>query len=604
MKVKYGILLLVLCISILLCACTPKADLPSINNEYFVALNGNDANPGTAEAPFKTINHAAQIAVAGDIVTVREGIYREWVKPARGGTSEENRITYRAFPGEDVRILGSEPAKGWVQEENGLWKLSLPNDFFGDFNPFATLSRHPIYVKADESGSGWGWLIYGRWTHLGDVFIENEGLTEKQHLEEVLTTPFTWFVESDTSTTQITANFEQKNPNQSEVEINVRPYAFFPEKSGLGYITFQGFTLMNVACHWAPPTVYQPAAIGPNGGHHWIIEENIILYAKAAAISIGIPTNRNEADSVASGYHIIRNNVIMRSGQGATTGQWWNKHSQIYGNHIAEINYREEFGGWETAAIKHHGGDGMIIRDNFIRKVYTKDKSRGAAHGIWNDYRNTNWRVSNNIVMDTEGHSMLVEANWKGPALYENNIFVNGSVGIYSSRGDVWAHNLFVNAKQEWTNQTYGGRPPIGQSRWMNNIFVTEGLFQDLETDSTIYVSNVFLDEALNHPNAKDSKIDSTPSQMVIRDTYEAIKLSFTISENIVKTPCPLLDSAIFQLPFGFDADVATDFNGNDRLAETNKVGPFSHLQAGHNEFTIYEYPPLYFKAISIIDQE
>ena len=65
---------------------------------------------------------------------------------------------------------------------------------------------------------------------------------------------------------------------------------FFPQEARLSYITFKGFTVMNVACHWAPLSVFQPAAVGPNGGHDWIIEDNIIIYAKSAAISIGIPS--------------------------------------------------------------------------------------------------------------------------------------------------------------------------------------------------------------------------------------------------------------------------------------------------------------------------
>ena len=48
---------------------------------YYVSTNGNDAALGTKEAPFKTINHAAQIAVAGDTVRVFGGTYRENVDP-------------------------------------------------------------------------------------------------------------------------------------------------------------------------------------------------------------------------------------------------------------------------------------------------------------------------------------------------------------------------------------------------------------------------------------------------------------------------------------------------------------------------------------------
>lgn len=49
--------------------------------EYFVATDGNDAADGSAAKPWRTIGRAALVAAAGDVVTIRGGTYREWVKP-------------------------------------------------------------------------------------------------------------------------------------------------------------------------------------------------------------------------------------------------------------------------------------------------------------------------------------------------------------------------------------------------------------------------------------------------------------------------------------------------------------------------------------------
>ena len=59
---------------------------------YYVSANGNDCNDGTKNAPFKTINRAASVAVAGDTVRVFGGTYREWVNPKNGGTSEQKIV--------------------------------------------------------------------------------------------------------------------------------------------------------------------------------------------------------------------------------------------------------------------------------------------------------------------------------------------------------------------------------------------------------------------------------------------------------------------------------------------------------------------------------
>lgn len=104
--------------------------------EIHVAPTGTDTNAGTALEPMRTIQRAADLARPGDTITVHAGTYRERVNPPRGGESDAKRITYRAAPGEKVEIKGSEPIKGWVKALHDTWKATLPNRFFGTFNPY------------------------------------------------------------------------------------------------------------------------------------------------------------------------------------------------------------------------------------------------------------------------------------------------------------------------------------------------------------------------------------------------------------------------------------------------------------------------------------
>ena len=78
-----------------------------------VAMTGSDSADGSADRPFRTINRAAAVARAGDTVIVHAGEYREWVRPRRGGLSDNRRITYKAAAGEHVVIKGSERVTGW-----------------------------------------------------------------------------------------------------------------------------------------------------------------------------------------------------------------------------------------------------------------------------------------------------------------------------------------------------------------------------------------------------------------------------------------------------------------------------------------------------------
>ncbi len=64
--------------------------------EYHVAKHGKVGNPGSRDRPFLTIQSAADVAKAGDVITVHEWIYRERVDPRFGGINDQMRIIYRA----------------------------------------------------------------------------------------------------------------------------------------------------------------------------------------------------------------------------------------------------------------------------------------------------------------------------------------------------------------------------------------------------------------------------------------------------------------------------------------------------------------------------
>ncbi|MBQ7387038.1 MAG: DUF1565 domain-containing protein [Clostridia bacterium] len=103
---------------------------------YHVSISGSDSACGSAEAPFRTINRAASIAMPGDTVQVHGGVYREWVDPKNGGRGEGSRIVYEAAPGEHPIIKGSEIVTGWEHVFGTVYKKVIPNSFFGNFNPF------------------------------------------------------------------------------------------------------------------------------------------------------------------------------------------------------------------------------------------------------------------------------------------------------------------------------------------------------------------------------------------------------------------------------------------------------------------------------------
>ncbi len=136
--------------------------------EYHVSPDGNDSNNGSKSKPFKTISAAVAIALAGDTVTVHEGVYRERVNPPRGGTSEDMRIVYQAAPGEKVVIKGSEVIKTWKKVQDGMWKVILSNQIFGYYNPY----------KDTIGGEWYNTPADGFNRHTGAVYLNGHWLPE------------------------------------------------------------------------------------------------------------------------------------------------------------------------------------------------------------------------------------------------------------------------------------------------------------------------------------------------------------------------------------------------------------------------------------------
>ncbi|MDR0592046.1 MAG: DUF1565 domain-containing protein, partial [Bifidobacteriaceae bacterium] len=151
--------------------------------DHHVAVTGSDLASGRAGDPFRTVNHAAQVAMAGDDVVVHAGVYREWVRPRHGGLSDRRRITYRAADGERVVIKGSEPVTGWVRERalgQTVWRATLPNELFGEFNPFGRAVDGDWLVKAAPDSPA---------KHLGDVYLNGRSLFEVASKEELADPP-------------------------------------------------------------------------------------------------------------------------------------------------------------------------------------------------------------------------------------------------------------------------------------------------------------------------------------------------------------------------------------------------------------------------------
>ncbi len=92
---------------------------------YFVATNGADTNSGTStNAPWLTIQHAANTLMPGDTVFVRGGIYRERVTFNLSGSAAGGFVAYQNYPGETPIVDGTGLAIPKLDYATGLFEFT------------------------------------------------------------------------------------------------------------------------------------------------------------------------------------------------------------------------------------------------------------------------------------------------------------------------------------------------------------------------------------------------------------------------------------------------------------------------------------------------
>ena len=621
MKNKIKLLVFLICIATNISA-----------KEYHVSKKGNDSNSGSLQNPLLTINHAITFAVPGDTITVHAGTYREWVKPIRGGESDLKRIVFRAAPGETVEIKGSEIITGWSKEKNGVWKVVIPNSFFGDYNPYQELIHGDWFIDND------------RVHHTGEVFINGKSLYEKETLEKVqnpiannniadpVGSTYTWYCKSDVTHTTIWANFQGYNPNRELVEISTRKTCFYPEKPGLNYITIKGFHISQAATQWAAPTAEQLGMIATHWNKGWIIEDNIISDSKCNGITLGKERGtghntwtadvdnvnrdgnihyievvfnvlRNQWDKEHIGSHIVRNNTIFNCEQTAICGSMGAVFSTIENNHIYNIYTKRQFKGYEMGGIKLHAPVDVTIRHNRIHD---------SGRGIWLDWMTQGVRVSGNLLYRNDMDDLLIEVS-HGPYIVDNNIMLSNTAIVNWSQGGAFLNNFIAGSVQLVTDKNrftpyflphsidMAGLTTIhgGDDRFYNNVFTgaeTNGMISAYKTAELPSWSkgNVYFkqensdnDESnheafLNYDPAAEllEKEGNVYLQFSVNQAFLDHKVEMITTQTLGKTK---ITKAAFDNPDGTELIFDVDYFGNKRSNEHCIAGPFSalHLENG-----------------------
>jgi len=551
---------------------------------YHVAKSGDDGNSGDEASPFLTIQRAADVMQAGDTVIVHAGVYREWVKPVRGGVEGE-RVTYRAAPGELVAIKGSEVLAGpFTPVGVGVFAASLEGvNFSSHWHDYREVTEVPMRTEYNP----FALPAHGVDGTLGQVFVNGERLTEFTTRTEVQRAPGSWRATSGG------AGIEFNPPPGVDlagalVEVTVRERIFCPDVLGLKYITLSGFLIEHAAnqhSKFGDDPRPQHGAVGTRRGFGWVIENNVIRHAQNIGLDIGCEMRPRADDDMREegvGGHLIRNNIISDNGLCGLAGSG-HYGTDVIGNIFERNGWRyaewlAEDGGvkfhwWQGGRIegnlfRHNGWRALWIdwwnRDNRVaRNVFVGNSYRGHGWGIWFEFNEGPIEFVNNVIFDRDvlrgkGQQRFLDAH-------------NFTVGVYHS---------FTGDRREWLG--VDGEPMDITVR--NNILAGGAINWD---DGARNVSdwNLFSQENQRSPAGQDKNSAHGGIQNIELDE-ETLVLSFEAGEAYARMACPPVKTHGKSGREG----VVTGYFGAE-IGEFARPGPFQTVSAGRNTFRLWPVP-------------
>ncbi len=394
---------------------------------YVDASAGSDSNPGTQSQPVKTINAAAEKALAnnskgiGTHIWINPGVYRETVIMSRNSGQTSAPITLEAVQAGTAILDGADVVTGWAQSGgNGS-----------------------IYTHSWSTSEG-TCPLPGGWPSVQAIVRQREMVfINGQPLTQVLSTsamqPNTFYL--NTSTGQISIwPAAGVSVNNATVEVANRPQTLrINERSNM---VVRGM-------------VFQHATSCMNQHSVDVYKGNNILFDKVQA-------NWNSSGGLSldhSTYFTIQNSITNNNGAVGIAGAT-NKYGLYENNETDANNWRGAMGGFYDWAM-----GGMKLMQTHTATVDKLYSFNNKAQGLWFDTDNKNITISNSVLSGNLMPNLQLEAD-QGPIDVENTAFCSGGTGVsmlnatyVTLNGNTFYNNGISNLYrgQMWTaGQSYG----------------------------------------------------------------------------------------------------------------------------------------------------
>jgi len=547
----------------------------------------SDDNPGTQDQPLRTIDRAAQLLEPGQRAVIAEGVYRERVRPARGGNGPGQMISYEAAPGAEVIVSASQlvPSK-WSPSDRdkagnsaGVWMITLPQEMFSEENPFQELNLTDAQI---DRSMPWAVPTKGKSPNTlrrGLLFQDGKRLAQVGTFDELRRSEGTYWVGDDGRTVHARP-IGGGDPNQARFEATVRGSVFAPETYGLGYLRVKGLTIQHAGNCFPRP---QQGALSTRRGHHWIIEDCTVRQCNSIGIDIGDQFDVEGPELAEGGEHIVRRNRIADCGIGGIEGKQI-EHTWIEDNVIRRCGWHDCWRIYECGGIKVHCTRSCLLRRNLVTNTV-------GCPGIWMDYANVNSRCTGNVVMNCqcETGGIFMEAS-QAPNLVDTNLvlFTRGN-GIYQHDCDelVIAQNLVVASTDAAVRmricqgrKVQGRLTTARRNKILNNLFVDHARPLAISDPDNVSDFNIFVNRDApfdlgKWQEAHDWDRHSRTAALQVQFDPATLELTWTAEGELPRVP--RVDR------------ITHDFWRTPRTGEATAPGPFADVPADRTRWRLDE---------------
>mgnify|MGYP000041240946 CR=1 FL=1 len=430
---------------------TPSAETAdSEGSVFYVATNGDDSHPGTLQAPWKTIQKAADTVGEGDVVYVRGGVYNEKVMMKNSG-SDGAYITFENYKGEIPVIDGKGLPVGENDEENGLIVVSNKSYIrikgIDITNYVSTNENVPAGIRVDGAGKCIKIIdckVYGISTTYSDAGEDRNahgiavyGRNAEEPLDSIVIDGCEIFDNSLGQSEAVVLNGNVTNFRVTNNKVHDN------DNIGIDFIGFEGTAADN------------------DQARNGVCSDNEVWNITSA-------NNRTYDDACAGGIYVDggKNIVIERN-------KVWNCDIGI------------------EAASEHPGKttEHIVIRNNLI---YGCQAVAGIAFGGYDEARGStsNIKIYNNTLYDNNPNIMIQFRSQSDTNVIKNNILYKGTGFDGDTENIVIANNIvsdpvFVN-EHEADFHLETDSPAIDAGA--NDVFIDEF---DLDNNNRVSGSSV-----------------------------------------------------------------------------------------------------------------